>query len=271
MVKKIIEVGKNNTEVVEPLNYLLETSNKQESILLLYIAEILAKLDIGNSNKPIEVLIHLLDNANNEVLILNSAEVLIEINVYKSKIVNALETILKRSENIQVLLSATRLLRKIDPGNLEAINTLIELVYSCTPVASSCLEYMNLGKMKFKAIKALNNVMEVHEDELMRIWGAKSLGKIDIGNLRSVQTLLYFLKNGKDETIQDAAAKSLTSLLHTEQLKLMIHEIRDYLNQVRKRNFNSYKICQKVVWHCSKNLSYPEFYDIWNKKSTYFV
>jgi hypothetical protein len=58
---------------------------------------------------------------------------------------------------------------------------------------------MNLGRMKLKAIKALNNVMEVHEDELMRIWGAKSLGKIDIGNLRSVQTLLYFLKNGKDE------------------------------------------------------------------------
>jgi HEAT repeat protein len=271
VVNILIEVGKNNTELIEPLSYLLESSNKQESILLLYIAKILSKIDIGNLNKPIEVLIHLLDNATNEVIILKSAEVLLEINVHQSKIVNALEKILKSSENIQVLLGTARLLGKIDPGNLEAINTLIELVYSCTPVASSYLEYMSLGKMKSTAIKALNKVMEVHEDELMRIWGAKSLGKIDTGNLRSVQTLLYFLKNGKEETIQDAAAKSLTSLLHKEQLKLMIHEIRDYLNQVRKSDSKSYNICQKVVWHCSKNLSYPDFFDIWDKKSTNFV
>jgi hypothetical protein len=262
LVRSYIEAPRFNNQVIQRLNDVLDRTN--DPALLLYIAEIIAKVDSNNWIKATEILISLLDDSFDEVIRLNSAEVLVEIGVHQSKSKLALEKLLK-SKDVSVRLMAAYLLGRIDPDNLEAIKTLIKLVDSCTPVASSYLESMNLGKFKAEAITALAKVVEFNEDELMKIWAAKSLEKIEPRDLRSVHILIHFLKNGKKEFIQEASVESLISFIRREQLIVIISELRDYLDEIRQNDYKSYNICQKVVWHCAKNLSYPDFYQAWHQ------
>ena len=103
------------------------------------------------------------------------------------------------------------------------------------------------------------------EQELIRIYAAKALEKIDPGNLNSVHILIHILKKCKEEFIQKKSSDALISFIYREQQIVIISELRDYLDKIFENDYKSYNYCQKVVWHCVKNLPYPDFYQAWHQ------
>jgi CHAT domain-containing protein len=128
-------------------------------------------------------------------------------------------------------------LGKIDPGNLKAIEALIQVLgttqndYTCWR-AAELLERFGTGNPK--VIEALIQVLDATHNESTRKQAAESLEKIDPGNPKVIETLIKILDTTFNESTRRQAAKLL------EKIGIGNPKVIQALIQVLDTSQNSY-------------------------------
>jgi HEAT repeat protein len=276
VAESLVAVGRTQ-ESIDALIHLLDTNDDERT--LREAAEVLGKLDPGNPKVSI-TLINLLAKTSSDVIILRVAESFIKLDIHKPIAVKALEFLIKNSHDKVVPIHAADLLGKYSTDSYEAIEMLVKEVRECcSSFCIAALEDISVNHLREIPVQALEFILSSSENDfkevltkentstiaLEKIWAARSLGKIDPYNSKAVKRLLSFIKSAQNDTIIESAGKSLIKILETRSFQQVVLELKPFINSnIYENDSKRFKNCFKVVWHCAKNMSYPDFFITWN-------
>lgn len=248
IVEKIyIDDKKTLNSLYKKLSYLSNTSANKKN-LNISLLETASNADEQNASKVgnvsqntqdtqeecINELIKVLYNNSDEYTRWGAIEQIGEIGVGNSNAIEVL-TLLLNDSNENIALQSASTLAKIDPGNLEAIRTLI-------------------GSLKERYY---SNWGEASEGEAIRSTATQILGKIAFGNTEAIQALInLFYQTYITEMTHDFAVQSLINITPHNLLPLLVSSLKEcYYHQQE---------CFQVFWHCINNMSYSDFYMAWH-------
>jgi HEAT repeat protein/energy-coupling factor transporter ATP-binding protein EcfA2/transcriptional regulator with XRE-family HTH domain len=293
-------IGAGNAEAIAALQELLHTS--QSKHFRKEAALSLGEIDPGNP-ETVTTLMDLLHSSQDENTRLEAALALRQIGADNSESVTTLRELLHTAQDERIRRASAVQLGEIDPGNSEAISALLDLLHTSQDEYTREQVVEGLGEIgagNGEVIAALRDLLYTNQDEGIRQKAAESLGQIDPGNPEAISALLDLLHTCEDECIRKDAADSLqkidpgnpeavaalVELLRTRHLHCNIWEeagwsleeisdrhllseivkgLKDCLQkQVKKYDFERYKACQTVLWHCAENMTYPDFYQSWH-------
>jgi hypothetical protein len=181
-------------------------------------------------------------------------------------------------------------LGKIDPGNKIAIATLEKIIASTTSKtlqqqAQESLRVLQEGENGIRTYRQNNSrdraqkASELHErglaaliegiasakDEDSKRRRACRLAKADPGNLLAFTTLVELVKSASTELLRKRTADHFKKLLLDEQMPQSIASLKDcFSHEVTEEELERFRHCYKLLWHCSENMSYKEFYKAWH-------
>jgi hypothetical protein len=201
--------------------------------------------EYGNeSQKAIEALIDLLDNSWKNKNIYNEIAISLgKIGISDPGAVNALIRIANLSQDEETQRNVAFSLGQIGTGYPEAVNTLVKILDSqdeenCLNAASS------LARIGMSYPEAIN---------------------------KSVHVLIKLLHSCKSLDILLQLPYGLEDVLSDSLLSKAVTELKDYLkNEVNGNNFDIFnldrcKACYQIIWHCTQNMTYPDFYQAWHQ------
>ena len=121
-------------------------------------------------------------------------------------------------------------MRKIDPGNQEALAALVKLI-------------------------------QTSESEFTHWRTAESLRKIDPGNQEALAALVKLIQTSQNKNTRNIAAHSLKKILEKAQMAKVVSALSNYLSiWTFITNRERYRDCYDLLWHCAQTLPYPDFY-----------
>ncbi|WP_138504916.1 NACHT domain-containing protein [Nostoc sp. PA-18-2419] len=295
------EIGKDNATAITVLVELIRTSQSKETCKqAIYILG-----EIGKDNATaITVLEELIYTSQNEYTRLLAASSLGKIAKDNTNYISILEEIIHTSQDEYTRLLAASSLGEIAKDNLTAIAALVELIITFPdeyiPLeAASSLE--KIAKYNPKAIIALEELLLTSQDQDIRWLVAESLGKIAKYNLPTVMVgleefiwtsqnelpnllLASLEKRGKDNLTAITALKELVgtaqdettcrqatyslgkTLTEPEKMTAVVTALKKYFsNETYKNDFELFKDCYKLIWHCARTMTYPAFYQAWHQ------
>ncbi|MEH2070715.1 MAG: HEAT repeat domain-containing protein [Nostoc sp.] len=295
------EIGKDNATAITVLVELIRTSQSKETCKqAIYILG-----EIGKDNATaITVLEELIYTSQNEYTCLLAASSLGKIAKDNTNYISRLEEIIHTSQDEYTRLLAASSLGEIAKDNLTAIAALVELIITFPdeyiPLeAASSLE--KIAKYNPKAIIALEELLLTSQDQDIRWLVAESLGKIAKYNLPTVMVgleefiwtsqnelpnllLASLEKRGKDNLTAITALKELVgtaqdettcrqatyslgkTLTEPEKMTAVVTALKKYFsNETYKNDFELFKDCYKLIWHCARTMTYPAFYQAWHQ------
>ncbi|WP_290883399.1 HEAT repeat domain-containing protein [Fischerella sp.] len=146
----------------------------------------------------------------------------------------------------------------------KAIAALVQLLQSDDVPVHICWQVekslVKIGTGNEMAIAALVQLLQSnHVDDYTRRQVASSLGKIDPGNEKAIAALVQLLQsNHVDDYTLERAASSLEKIIRDNNHRFaLVKALRGYwrLNED----------CYDVIWKCSQNMPYPDFYQAWHQ------
>jgi energy-coupling factor transporter ATP-binding protein EcfA2 len=191
---------------------------------------------------------------------------------------------------------------EINPNDPQVIESLIEQVYQ-----NSIDKYKlknsvkNLGYTlpgNRKTIEVLIEVIDGSTDEDILQAAVTSLGKVGKSNSKAIKKLIFEFTHNQYESVRHEAifclqhsetnyeevikelikvipiiepyfhkflAITLRKMLQKYPSVSAISDLKTCLNYLN--NSDIYQSYNEILWHCSKNLPYPQFYDAWNNQS----
>ncbi|MBP5973939.1 HEAT repeat domain-containing protein [Brasilonema sp. CT11] len=224
---------------------------------------------------------------------------------YMTKITVYLSELTTESQNEEECKFAESILRKINSGKqIEAVDGLVELINSSQDISIQWKVITSLGEIgsgNQKAIDALVGLIKNYHNQNIRYVAVESLGKIDSGNPividtlvelinnrqkifffssvvrsvgqfgsgnpKAVDALVELIRNSKNESIYSQASESLQKILIEDQMARVVIALKDTLSEETYENdFERYKHCVEVLWHCAQNMPYPDFYQAWHQQ-----
>jgi DNA replication protein DnaC len=164
-------------------------------------------------------------------------------------------------------------LGKIDVGNEQAISALIPFLKDTQneDIRWRVAEILgNIAVGNEQVIAALIPLFKDTQFEPTRWIVADSLGKIAVGNEQTISAFISLLHDTQNRDIRWSVADILQKILKTENNYLMtISALSKYLtNEVCENNLDLYQNCFKILWQCTKHLTYPQFYQAWHATNT---
>ncbi|MCL1471333.1 HEAT repeat domain-containing protein [Argonema antarcticum] len=253
-------------DAIEILKSLLH--NKHPKVRRLAASE-LVELDKGNLD-AIAVLIQLLLTCQEYEEIQRITNILRIIGKENTVVIDGLLQLMYNRQNDDrvVLLVASSLL-KLAPSHQDAINPLSVLLNTCEDqimqwrIADTLLELDNNNK---NAIDVLTELLPTCRDESLIIDTIISLGKISKHNPNVVETLIDIVSNTNNENIFLVASSFLRSIKDFNSLKKIVFKLKGNLKeQIYKNQYKHYNECYELLWYCSQNLPYPDFYQAWHQ------
>jgi HEAT repeat protein/energy-coupling factor transporter ATP-binding protein EcfA2/Fe-S-cluster formation regulator IscX/YfhJ len=173
----------------------------------------------------------------------------------------------------EIRCQAAETLGKINPGNETAIAFLIDLIQT-TEDADILLHAVGslgeIGTGSETEIAFLSDLIQRTEDMDVCRLAAESLGKIAPGNEIAITALVELILMGWDE--DEIAANSLKSILQGNQCLKVVAALKHYMamtdrvDQFNTSFYSFYRSCQDIIWYCTQNMSYPEFYHAWHSE-----
>jgi len=261
-------IAKDNTTAIAILLELISIS-KDEYIPGLAASSLGA---IAKDNTTvIAALEKLIGTSENEYIRFLAATILGNIAKDNHKAITLLEELIGASEDEYIRFLAASSLGEIDRDNLTSIPALVELIIAFPdeyiPLdAASSLE--KIAKYNPKAITALEELILTSQDEDIRSLAASSLEKITKNNLPIAITVLEeLLLTSQDEDIRRLTASSLgETLTESEKMTVVVTALKKYLSdKIYENDFERWKDCYQVIWHCTQIMTYPAFYQAWHQ------
>lgn len=252
-------------------------------------ADVLKGVTPGNT-VAINGLVHLVNTCQNHGPRYLAAFLLGTIGNDSPEVVNALTNLQSDTEYPNVRVLAAKSLWKIQPNNSCTLKTFTELLQSEQDIEirewivriignldvlnpetvmdiliklldskdSLCEDVVNtLGKIgsgNKKVINALSQLLYSCDDQNIKTEVAVSLGKIDTGNQEAVSYLLRLLRY--------SATPQLTANIVKKVLPNSLYPLA--ISSLKDSSFNNE--CSELLWHCSQNMTYPEFYCAWHSQ-----
>ncbi|HEY9742868.1 MAG TPA: HEAT repeat domain-containing protein, partial [Coleofasciculaceae cyanobacterium] len=229
------------------------------------------KIDITNS-RAIDVLIELLCVSPYEETrrkVAWSLEIG-EIGSGNFQVLKALINLINNSCDEETHRQAVSSLGKIGSGNQEAISAIINLINNSCDEATRRQAISSLGKIgtgNLQAISTLISLIDNCLDEATRCQAASNLAQIDCGNPVAITALFDLLSNSQRSYRQ--ATQALVEILRGNlcSCSIVVSRLRDLISIDYKNDFNRYKACYEVIWHCAQNMAYPDFYQSWHQRN----
>lgn len=265
-VSSLGKVGIGNQKAIDALITLIQSD--EQKLLRKDAIESLNKIDPHNQ-EAITALVKLMESSNDESSRREAAESLGKIDPGNPEAIAALVQLLHTTSDEFTCREAAYSLGKIDPGNLEALKTLIQLIQKDAEPNVRSLAAESLGEIGIKnpaAIAALIRLTKTTNDPKTLRRVAVSLGKIGRGNREVISALVQMLKSAQEESCRLQVADSLINLLIKEEMSEVVASLKEILSEPQKRKDLA---CQKIIWHCAQQLSYPDFYQAWHNRPRY--
>jgi hypothetical protein len=127
-----------------------------------------------------------------------------------------------------------------------------------------------------KAVKG--NLLTPSESKYTYRITAESLGKLDPKNqlkllelvtpsIDAFFKLLKLVATSEDEDIRGSAAEILEKIVQKNLMPFVVSILQHYLaDEVYETNFDRFRHCYKLIWHCAQTLPYPYFHQSWHFK-----
>ena len=262
---------KGNVNAINALENLIKTNQNEHTRHLAAIS--LQKIDSGNEI-AIPILIQpLLKSLTDGTFSRDISKNLLKLGKEKENIINALIQFLETNPDLDNRWNAAYYLAQIDPGNLIAINALVEIVQSLEDDENlqfiAAEELLEIDPSNEKAFSTLLNLIINYDEEVVDTWQFNQ--SLDGNRFSKVVTVIKnHLPNTKafEKLLNDLITDNLETIIcpqcsHRNPKKLLYEETGcegcdDYIP------IDHYIDCAKVLWHCAKNMSYPEFYEVWH-------
>ncbi|MBD2295067.1 HEAT repeat domain-containing protein [Anabaena sphaerica FACHB-251] len=217
-------------------------------------------------------LISLLHDIQSEDTHRKVAKSLGKIEAWDEQTIGALIPFLNNIQDEFTRWSVADKLGKIDVGNEQAISALIPFLKDTRneDIRWRVAEILgNIAVGNEQAIAALISLLKDSKFEPTRWIVADSLGKIAVGNEQVIAAFICLLHNTQDRDIRWSAAYILGKILKTENNYLMtVSALNKHLTNEVETNFDLYEKCFKILWQCTKHLTYPQFYKTWHATDT---
>ena len=283
------KIAQGNHDAIAALGGITDTTTYLD--IRISAAENLGKIDPGN-DLAIKVLLEIIGNPESGDIRITATESLQKIDPGNTDAKNALLKLLKTTKYPDIRISAAESLGKIDPGNKKAIAALLQFLekpendYSrkiyaqilettgtvniqdiedlCHWFVADKLEKLDPGNPQ--AIKALVGILEKNKYENIGYRVANSLREIPRVNPDASAPLVRLLATTKYENIRDIVTYKLGGILQKDQMQFVVSNLQHCLSdQIDETNYDLFKNCYKVIWHCAQNLPYPDFYQAWHQ------
>lgn len=89
--------------------------------------------------------------------------------------------------------------------------------------------------------------------------------EICAGNFDIAKALIYLLRTHQDSAVRLQVTHGLKAILTENLLPTVVAALKDCLqDSVGKNDWDLYKHCEAVIWHCAQNMAYPHFYHAWH-------
>ncbi|BCL35910.1 HEAT repeat domain-containing protein [Nostoc sp. MS1] len=264
------KIDPGNKIAITALVQLLQSKDLHEDTRI-YTAKSLGKIDPGNKI-AITALVQLLQSNQDfrykyvDYDIRRRAAYTLEtINPGNKMAITALVQLLQSNNvNYDIRRQVAECLSIINPGNKIAVTALVQLLqFRDVPESILKKAASNLGEIGLNdklAITALVQLLQSNNvDYQTRMYVAKSLGMIDPGNKIASAALVKLLQsNIKDYITRMFVASNLSEILHNNQARF---EVVNVLSAYQQFDAN----CYSVLWKCSQNMPYPDFYQAWHQ------
>jgi hypothetical protein len=162
-------------------------------------------------------------------------------------------------------------LGRIDSGNLEAINTLVQLIKTSQDTDIQSLAADSLGELGANnpaVIATLIRLLTATNDQDTLRRTARSLSKVGKGNREVITTMMELLTDRLPEATAEVTrlelAESLANVLYKSQIRTFVPLLQKFLSHPLHQ---SDRPCQQLLWHCVQQLTYADFYQIWHQDS----
>lgn len=262
---------KGNANAIKALENLIKTNQNEHTRHLA--ATSLQEIDSGNEI-AIPILIQpLLKSFNDGTFSRDISKNLLNLGKEKENIINALIQFLETNPDLDNRWDAAYYLAQIDPGNIIAINVLGEIVESLEDDENlqfiAAEELLEIDPINEKAFSTVLNLIINSDEEVVDTWRFNQ--SLDGSRFSKVVTVFKnHLPNTKafEKLLNDLITDDLETIIcpqcsHGNPKKLLYQETGcegcDYYIPI-----DHYIDCAKVLWHCAKNMSYPEFYEVWH-------
>ncbi|NMF65874.1 HEAT repeat domain-containing protein [Brasilonema octagenarum] len=216
-------------------DYLIKLKMKsQDEEKYKFAKSILRKFESDNQIEAV-ALVELINNSQDRNIQKPAITILGEIGSGNQKAIDVLVELINNSQDENIRHSAVESLGKIDSDNPIVIDTLVELI--------------NNRQKIFLFSSVLTN-----------------LGEFGSGNPKAVDALLELIRNSKNESIY-SEAESLQKILIEDQMAKVVIALKASLSkETYENNFERYKHCVQLIWHCAQNMPYPDFYQAWHQQ-----
>ncbi|WP_375490829.1 NACHT domain-containing protein [uncultured Nostoc sp.] len=257
-----------------------------------------ALIGLGNHNTRVsKTIINLLNSNINEKIYQGLIKIIGEIGIKEKEFTKFLIKQLQACKDTNSLWITALTLEKVAPDNDYAMDILIKLIENAPDeesrqslmwklISDKNLEGKVIGTGNLKLITRILRILNTNTNKETCKTAVKILEKISVGNLTTIEVMAKLLENIQDVDMQNAIALSLNSIdpgnsiavsslvnllklnilgqwdkkslisslketLPADQLLLFAYDLRDYLDS---ETYNS------IVWYCSSNMKYPDFY-----------
>lgn len=183
----------------------------------------------------------------------------------------------------QACSNAAYILIKIDPGNLEAIDTFTKLLESSNDSiaenAARCLimaasDLLTIDPNNKQAIDTLTKLLNFDEIDI-RFDAANELITVDPDNKQALDTLNNLLQNSQGEYIPYFVLRAIRKRkIQLDNLFSVVADLINCLQLPPDLNDSSlsyiierYWACC-IIWHCAQNMTYPDFYRAWHGEAS---
>lgn len=256
-IKVLSRVAAVNQEIINILVELIEVNQEPQTVQ--QALETLGKIDPNNSYLT-RVIINSLTNISpiiNQIIrfrelpseyyqSMEGVFTIIEKScIGNSKIINALTALLDNSNPKWLQCQAARTLGIIAPGNLDAINSLSDMVANCKHINFELRQAMTaigrIGIGNSQAISTLINLLKTSRDEGVRYVAAKTLGQIDSGSSQTINYLIEILHSKRDMLTRCGILISLGEIgIGNNEV------IQTLINLLHNRNKESELVCEQI-------------------------
>ncbi|PSF37933.1 PBS lyase [Aphanothece hegewaldii CCALA 016] len=290
------EISSGNRQAIEALIHLL--SSNQTMLTQWLAVSSLGKIGVG-SQAVINTLVRLVQSSTHLLLRKDAIESLSKIAPHHPVAISTLVELMEKSEEEATRREVAESLGRIDPGNPEAIKTLVQILHSSedeftkrqaavslSKIDSGNLEALcllvqqaqstqdkdirslaaeslgEIGQSNSAAIATLIRLIKPQQDPNTLKKAASSLGKIAQGNKEAIAALIKVLQFSEDASTRLQASESLINILFNSQLTDVIPHLQPLLYDPK---YYMDVATQKLIWHCVKHITYPDFYEAWHQ------
>lgn len=254
----LAKIGKNNQEKI---SLLASLCNNSDSLVRSIAAQGLGKIE-PNHPQAAELFSVIIQYTSFQELV-NSGK----IDPSNPQVIESLINEVRLSADKFQQLNAVKNLGDTLPGHPETIKLLREVIINPSTDENVLQEAISslgrIGKNDPEAIRLLICLIRNSQQNLEILQQTvRALWYTDTSHQEAINTLINLIRTSPDKQISRGATWSLRQILQRHQSKPAVLALKNCLLEAQK-DLDIYLCCYELLWLCAQNMTYKDFYEVW--------